>query len=185
MTITVTFKIFQYEPIVEYYNQIKPPDWNPIEKLNRIEGGFQIKLDDFDNGRSIDINQKIKQVRWYKQQLITPIAMFGFTMEEEYLLYQSFLHVHGKDEVKQLPHRMESTSSLVTKFNLDPPTFGGNPVSMDNNDNIDSYSNTSYDQSQDRQVNSRDDTVERNVHHLSIINPSEIESYQIEPGCWV
>ena len=60
---------------------------------------------------------------------------------------------------------------------------------MDNNDNIDSYSNGSYDESQDQlqthEVNSRDDTVERNVQRLSLIDPSKIESYQMEPGCWV
>tara|TARA_X000000950_G_C13875976_1_gene644847 strand:- start:17 stop:631 length:615 start_codon:yes stop_codon:yes gene_type:complete len=204
MTIIVTFKTFEYEPIIEYYNQNKPPDWNPIEKLNRIEGGFQIKLKGFNHDRSlVDINQRIKQVRWCRQQLTTPIAMFGFTMEEEYLLYQSFLHVYGKDEVKQLPHRMESTSSLVTKFNygIKKDIKIGNiivcarkdPVSMDNNDHIDSdytyeeesYSDGSYDQSQDREFNSSDDTVERNVHRLSIIDPSKIESHQIEPECWI
>ena len=184
MTITVTFKTFKYEPIIEYYNQNKPPDWNPIEKLNRLEGGFQIKMEDFDHNRSLDINQRIKQVRWHKQQLITPIAMFGFTVEEEYLLYQSFLHVHGAHEVKKTPHEIESA------------TFERNPIYTNNNDidsdytyDEESYSNTSYDESQyqlqDREVNSSDDTVERNVQRLSLIHPSKIESCQMEPGCWV
>lgn len=184
MTITVTFKTFKYEPIIEYYNQNKPPDWNPIEKLNRLEGGFQIKMEDFDYNRSLDVNQRIKQVRWHKQQLITPIAMFGFTVKEEYLLYQSFLHVHGEHEVKKTPHEIESA------------TFERNPIYMNNNDidsdytyDEESYSNTSYNESQDqlqeREVNSSDDTVECNVQRLSLINPSKIESYPMEPGCWV
>ena len=187
MTITVTFKTFKYEPIIEYYNQNKPPDWNPIEKLNRLEGGFQIKMEDFDHNRSLDINNRIKQVRWYKQQLITPIAMFGFSKEEEYLLYQSFLHVHGENEVKK--------DGCATN-NIQSPTFERNPIYMDNNDidseytyDEESYSNTSYDESQDqlqeREVNSSDDTVECNVQRLSLIHPSKIESYPMEPGCWV
>lgn len=207
MTITVTFKTFKYEPIIKYYNQNKPPDWNPIEKLNRLEGGFQIKMEDFDHNRSLDINQRIKQVRWHKQQLITPIAMFGFTVEEEYLLYQSFLHVHGENEVTKTPHKMKSISSPVTKFNHDinkvgcvttniqSPTFVRNPI-YTNNDNDseytydeESYSNTSYDESQDQlqepEVNSSDDTIECNVQRLSLVNPSKIESYPMEPGCWV
>ena len=47
--------------ILDYYNTNKPCDEEPIELLDRYEGGFKINLPDMKD-RLCDDNQKIKQL---------------------------------------------------------------------------------------------------------------------------
>ena len=54
-----------YDEVCTFYNKEIPTNSKPLEKLNRIEGGFQIYLNDFN--ADDDVNLKIKQVRWKKK----------------------------------------------------------------------------------------------------------------------
>jgi len=100
-TIQVSFSQFNSEPIIEYYNANKPTEWQPIHILNRIEGGFQVKISDYDTIHA-DVNYKIRQLRWHKKQLVVPMGMYGLRNEEINLLYQAFLSVHNTEEVSLL-----------------------------------------------------------------------------------
>ena len=45
--VSVNFKVIvddSYDAVVKQYNKNKPSDWQPLAKLDRIEGGFQIDL---------------------------------------------------------------------------------------------------------------------------------------------
>lgn len=98
--IRVTFSTFDYEPVCSYYNLNKPKNWNPIEKLNRIEGGFCIKRNiENQTGKLRDENEKIKQLRWSNKKLIVPTGWYGFTKEEEKLLYDSLCFIYGSETV--------------------------------------------------------------------------------------
>jgi hypothetical protein len=85
------------QAIIDYYNQNKPVGEEPINRLNRYEGGFQIRIPDMKDVMC-DANKKIKQLRWHKQCLVAGFYL-GFTDEEEDLLYKSLVHVLGKDNV--------------------------------------------------------------------------------------
>jgi hypothetical protein len=103
MHIQVLFDIVSYEQVCEYYNDNKSNDWKPLRQLERAEGGFCIdiknhpvdKNDIFAN----DPNAKIKQVRWVKKHLKTPIGWNGFNSDETMLLYESLRKIYGEDQV--------------------------------------------------------------------------------------
>lgn len=101
MTIKVSFDIINDEDcnkIINYYNSIKPQNYQPLEKLDRAEGGFMIKKD---NSESFsDENDKIKQCRWSQKCLVKFKNYSYFSNDEEQLLYKSLLHTFGSSKVE-------------------------------------------------------------------------------------
>jgi hypothetical protein len=90
--------------ILDYYNSHKDILEEPLELLNRCEGGFQIAIPYMKNQQT-DANNKVKQVRWNRGYLLST-KYIHFKNHEELLLYQSLAHVLGeknvflKDDVK-------------------------------------------------------------------------------------
>lgn len=96
--IGVTFKTISdqdYDKVCLYYNKQKKNDLPSLEKLDRIEGGFCIYF----STEKIDENKKIRQLRWERQKLVTPIGCYGFKEEELLLLYESMKMTFGQDQV--------------------------------------------------------------------------------------
>ena len=103
MTIKVkvsTMELDQIVAILEHYNSNKPPSYPPLEKLNRYESGFQIKIreKEFDH---CDANEKIKQLRWYKKQLIPYRGYPSFNGDEETLLLNALKYVLSEENVEE------------------------------------------------------------------------------------
>jgi hypothetical protein len=98
MSIRVLMNSFtseQMEAVLNHYNNNKSADEQPLEKLNRAEGGFQIKLPE--NQWKInpyigfaDVNDKIRQVRWSKGKLLS-LGYLGFTEKQYMLLFESLV----------------------------------------------------------------------------------------------
>jgi hypothetical protein len=82
--------------IIEIYNQNKDTNDEPLERLDRCEGGFQIKITDKKN-EICDENQKIKQLRWKYKYLISFINCICFDEKEEKLLFESMKKVLGEN----------------------------------------------------------------------------------------
>ena len=103
-------RLKSYEEVIDYYNQHKPLEWEPLSKLNRSEGGFQIALSPIElekhikylesryGNNLIDENDEIKQLRWSKGMLHSNYHM-GFTNEETMLLYEALQNSLGKEYV--------------------------------------------------------------------------------------
>lgn len=79
--------------ILQYYNENKPEDEEPLERLNRAEGGFQIQITSKKN-LVCDSNLKIRQLRWWKGTLI-PFGHIGFTVKQESMLYDALTYGLG------------------------------------------------------------------------------------------
>jgi hypothetical protein len=79
-----------FQKILDYYNSNKPSDEEPLERLDRCEGGFQIKIA---SKKDIicDENEKIRQLRWSKGYLL-PMFYIGFTEKQEILLYEALVY---------------------------------------------------------------------------------------------
>ena len=100
MTITVFIEFItdiEIKRIIELYNSHKHPDEEPLEELDRCEGGFQIQITEL---KHIDCgaNKKIKQLRWHRKQLISK-GNIDFTQKEENLLYNSMVQILGRKNV--------------------------------------------------------------------------------------
>ena len=97
-----------YKPILDYYNLNKPADRNPIKRLDRDGGGFEIALNKEELQKSrewssrfcplFDDNNAIKQLRWSLGTL-TSKGYIGFNKEETELLFKSLKHSLGDDQV--------------------------------------------------------------------------------------
>jgi hypothetical protein len=101
MTIKVLVREINAEhikKIVDYYNSKKMDNEEPLEPLNRCEGGFQIKLSYMKN-QQCDPNNKIKQLRWSRGYL-SPMKYISFTYNEQTLLYEALVHTIGEKNVK-------------------------------------------------------------------------------------
>jgi len=68
---------YQLQLILDYYNMNKEPSEEPLELLDRCEGGFKINIS-YLIGQQANENDKIKQVRWSKGCL-TSKGMISFT----------------------------------------------------------------------------------------------------------
>jgi hypothetical protein len=90
----------QLELILDYYNSNKDILDEPLEILDRCEGGFKIQLAYMKNQFG-DPNNMCKQVRWKNGQLISN-GYISFTYNETMLLYQSLCHVLGNNNVSLL-----------------------------------------------------------------------------------
>ena len=89
------------QDIVNHYNNNKDPENEPIEILDRCEGGFKIKLKikNKDQNDFLDDNQKIKQLRWNHKYLLPYQNTLGFSKKEELLLFKSMKKVLGENVV--------------------------------------------------------------------------------------
>jgi len=87
-----------YEPIIKHYNDNRPEGTQKLEILDRMEGGFKIKFDDYDRINSIEENDKIYQLRWNKRKLISG-SYYGFNKEQLELLYAALAYSLGSDKV--------------------------------------------------------------------------------------
>jgi hypothetical protein len=89
MQIKVLVDTIKYEPILEHYNANKPDDEEPLERLDRLEGGFKIMILEMKN-KYVDANLKIRQLRWHEGHLVS-MGHIGFTEKQKMLLYESLV----------------------------------------------------------------------------------------------
>jgi len=83
------------QEIVEKYNELKPANWQPLEILQRAEGGFQIEIPDKKNVKCTNQNDKIKQLRWMNKTLVCRNSYIGFNHVELQLLFRAMHSVLG------------------------------------------------------------------------------------------
>lgn len=86
-----------YEKIIEKYNETKPPNWPPLERLDRAEGGFQLEIPEKRGIKCRNANDKIKQLRWKNKALVQHNYYITFNERELELLFNAMLDVLGKD----------------------------------------------------------------------------------------
>jgi hypothetical protein len=110
--IKVNFDTINYQPVIDKFNEIKTNDILEISKLDRFEGGFSIPLKSFNDNQ--DSNYKIKQLRWSKKKLITPISYIPFDEIEIEYLYHALKEVYGDDKV-QLIYKDENYTPAVVR----------------------------------------------------------------------
>jgi hypothetical protein len=79
----------QYEEVIKKYNEIKPETWQPLQRLPRAEGGFQLEIPEKKDIKTRNQNQKIKQLRWDKKCLVPYQYYLGFNYHETELLYHA------------------------------------------------------------------------------------------------
>jgi hypothetical protein len=89
------------EKVIKFYNKYKLPEDEPLEFLNRCEGGFKINIPDMKN-EPCNENKKIKQLRM-KNGYLTCGNYIGFTQKEELLLYNALHHVLDNNVIYELP----------------------------------------------------------------------------------
>ena len=85
------------QQILDYYNENKSTEEEPLERLDSCEGGFQIKLS-YMKHQMGDIDKKIKQVRCHNGYL-TSKGYISFRYKEKMLLYDSLVYVLGSNNV--------------------------------------------------------------------------------------
>jgi len=81
------------QKILDYYNSKKEDSENPLERLPRAEGGFQINLPESqwekDYRGFIGENQKIQQVRWKNGRLVG--SHISLNMKQYMMLYDAMV----------------------------------------------------------------------------------------------
>jgi hypothetical protein len=82
-----------FRAIINYYNTNKPEDEEPLERLNRAEGGFKIQIASKKH-LVCDDNLKIRQLRWSRGELVS-CGYIGFTAKQEAMLYEALVHGLG------------------------------------------------------------------------------------------
>jgi hypothetical protein len=95
MTIKVLFESYtedEYDKVLNYYNSNKSENDQPLEKLDRCEGGFMIKKE-YSSSSKNDENDSIKQLRWNAKYLVPYKNYSSFSEAEEELLYKSLFEV--------------------------------------------------------------------------------------------
>jgi hypothetical protein len=93
MRIQVLAPTVNYQSILEHYNSNKPEDEEPLERLDRTEGGFQIQIPSMKD-KSVDENRKIRQLRWANGWLVSGFYI-GFTEKQTMLLYEALVYSLG------------------------------------------------------------------------------------------
>ena len=86
-----------FQKILDYYNSKKCETDEPLERLDRCEGGFKIQISYMKNQFG-DENNKIKQLRWHKKYL-TSQKYIDFKYKEKMSLLESLVNVLGSDNV--------------------------------------------------------------------------------------
>ena len=87
-----------FQKILDYYNANKPEDEEPLERLPRAEGGFQIQLTDMKD-KYCDDNKKIRQLRWNSIGQLVSRGYIDFTAKQGTLLYEALVYGLGKANV--------------------------------------------------------------------------------------
>jgi hypothetical protein len=94
MQIKVLVDTIEYQPVLDYYNTNKPENEEPLERLDRAEGGFKIQIPSMKN-KSVDENSKIRQLRWSMGTLVSRSGWniyIGFTEKQTMMLYEALVH---------------------------------------------------------------------------------------------
>ena len=98
MTISVlvdTIDKETFQKILDYYNQYKDETENPLERLDRAEGGFQIQIPEeqwvVDIRGLMNANDKIRQLRWKDGRLVSN-GYKSFTAKQGMLLYDALVY---------------------------------------------------------------------------------------------
>ena len=86
-----------FEQILFHYNSKKDANAEPLQRLDRAEGGFKINIASMKD-KYCDANHKIKQLRWSKGWLVSSYHI-GFDQKEEELLYESLVFALGECNV--------------------------------------------------------------------------------------
>ena len=81
MRIRVLSPTVNYEEVLTHYNANKPEDEEPLERLDRFEGGFQIQIPSMKD-KIVDANKKIRQLRWSNGRLVSGFYT-GFTEKQK------------------------------------------------------------------------------------------------------
>ena len=84
---------YDYEPILNCYNDRRPEGSGELEELDRMEGGFKIRLPETSEYGD-DPDCKIAQMRWARGHLVP--GYIGFTSGEKNLLFEK-LGLKGKE----------------------------------------------------------------------------------------
>ena len=85
------------QEILHFYNSKKSSDEEPLEILNRCEGGFKIQLS-YMKHQQCDENKRIKQLRWSDGYLDSQ-GYINFRYKEEMLLFDAIVNALGSDNV--------------------------------------------------------------------------------------
>lgn len=85
------------QKVLNYYNSNKLDDEEPLQILDRCEGGFKIQISYMKN-QMCNENDKIKQLRWHRKYL-TSKSYIDFKYKEKMLLYEALVNVLGSDNV--------------------------------------------------------------------------------------
>lgn len=83
-----------FQKILDYYNNNKELGEQNLERLDRVEGGFQIKIpqEKLDSTKQyLDPNEEIRQLRWSRGYL-TSGYYIGFTQKQYMLLYDALVY---------------------------------------------------------------------------------------------
>jgi hypothetical protein len=82
------------QQILDYYNEKKSKDENPLERLDRAEGGFKIGINkdkwEKDHLGYTDANLQIQQVRWSNGRLVGRHK--SLNMKQYMLLYDALVY---------------------------------------------------------------------------------------------
>lgn len=85
------------QEILKKYNELKPPNWPPLEILQRAEGGYQIEIPEKKIINCANQNDKIKQLRWMDKALMCRSCYTTFNEKELQLLFRAMHSVLGDD----------------------------------------------------------------------------------------
>ena len=85
----------QQNNVVKLYNGLKGSGENPLEILDRAEGGFCIKYD----LSKRDSNNNMKQLRWCIGRKLLSGRYLDFDYDEKWLLYTCLRNVLGDENV--------------------------------------------------------------------------------------
>lgn len=88
-----------YTPILDYYNNNRGEGTEELQELNRLEGGFMIKIPE--NKDEPDANDRIRQLRWSNLRLVSDIYI-GFNDEQLNLLYEALVNYLGENNVYKI-----------------------------------------------------------------------------------
>ena len=118
-TIQVNVDTIDYSPIIDYYNSHKLNNEQPLQILNRYEGGFEIKLDEnsmkkYNNHNLSDSNFRIRQLRWSNRCLVTYTLSNRFTDYQLNLLYDSIKNTIGDKNIRKIDFIQSSAFSYVS-----------------------------------------------------------------------
>ena len=106
----------ELQEVLRYYNLYKSDNEEPLELLDRCEGGFCIKINYLKHYGG-DQNNKIKQVRWKNGYLISQ-PYISFKSEEESLLHDALAYVLGKNNVKMEDINNNRKTNIFTRMNM-------------------------------------------------------------------